>query len=286
MKVNFTTYIKKNHKFLFYKFVKSKFLINILSLLGLFPYLFCKLQNKPYFGFYLMASQTWATRKPYMQSLVKQEILNSRNDEFKILEVGSYAGNSATTWAEAIQSSGKKFKIVCVDRWGSYVKREDSMINKAPMIMDKALKNDKIFKLFNYNMSAAGISKIVTPIRGESDVILPTLKIDSFNIAFIDGSHYYSNVIKDLKNAEILLKVGGILCGDDLDLQRHEIDINYAETNKEINLVIDPKTKKEFHPGVCIAVYNFFKKPVSAYNGFWAMRKTIDGWQSIDINFK
>ena len=83
----------------------------------------------------------------------------------------------------------------------------------------------------------------------------------------------------------MLLKEGGILCGDDLDLQRHEIDIDYAETNKEINLVIDPKTKKEFHPGVCIAVYNFFKKPVSACNGFWGMRKTINGWQTIDINF-
>jgi len=233
-----------------------------------------------------MASQTWATRRPYMQSLVKREILNSENEEFRILEVGSYAGNSAATWAEAIQSSGQKFKIICVDRWGSYVKPENGMINKAPIIMDQALKNDKIFKLFNYNMSAAGISKMITPMRGESEVILPTLKKDSFNIAFIDGSHYYSNVIRDLKNAEILLKVGGVLCGDDLDLQRHEIDIDYAETNKEINLVIDPKTKKEFHPGVCIAVYNFFKKSVSAYNGFWGMRKTIDGWQSIDINFK
>ena len=116
MKANFTTYVKKNHKFLFYKFVKSKFLINILSLLGLFPYLFCKIQNKPYFGFYLMARQTWATRKPYMQGLVKKEILGSKNQEFKILEVGSYAGNSTTTWAEAIQGSGQKFKIVCVDR--------------------------------------------------------------------------------------------------------------------------------------------------------------------------
>ena len=285
MKANFTTYVKKNHKFLFYKFVKSKFLINILSLLGLFPYLFCKIQNKPYFGFYLMARQTWATRKPYMQGLVKKEILGCKNQEFKILEVGSYAGNSATTWAEAIQGSGQKFKIVCVDRWGSYVKPEKDMINKAPMIMDKALENDKIFKLFNYNISAAGISKMVTPIKGESDVILPTLEKNSFNIVFIDASHYYSNVIKDLKNAEVLLKEGGILCGDDLDLQRHEIDIDYAETNKEINLVIDPKTKKEFHPGVCIAVYNFFKKPVSACNGFWGMRKTINGWQAIDINF-
>ena len=92
-------------------------------------------------------------------SVLVQE-LSAENEEFRILEVGSYAGNSAATWAEAIQSSGQKFKIICVDRWGSYVKPENGMINKAPIIMDQALKNDKIFKLFNYNMSAAGISKM------------------------------------------------------------------------------------------------------------------------------
>ena len=286
MNKSFIAYVKKNHKFLFYKFVKSKFLVNILSKLGFFRYCFCLLQNKPYFGFYLMAAQTWEVRKSYMQNLVKREILSSDKEGFRILEIGSWAGNSALTWAEAIRDSGQKYEIVCVDPWAPYVKPEKGMINTAPMIMERALKNNKIFKLFQHNVAAAGISEMVTPVRGASDNILPTLKKNSFNLVFIDGAHYYSNVIRDLQNAEILLKEGGILCGDDLDLQSHEVDLNYAEANKEINLVIDPKTGKEFHPGVCIAVSNFFQKSVSACNGFWAMRKTQNGWQAVNMKLK
>ena len=93
----------------------------------------------------------------------------------------------------------------------------------------------------------------------------------------------------DVETKSIVLKKKRILPQKkpevEIDQTQDSIDIDYAETNKEINLVIDPKTKKEFHPGVCIAVYNFFKKPVSACNGFWGMRKTINGWQTIDINF-
>ena len=286
MSKSLSAYIKKNHKLLFYKFVKSRFLVNILSELGFFRYCFCLLQNKPYFGYYLMAAQTWETRKPCMQNLVKREILSCKKGEFRILEIGSWAGNSALTWAEAIRDSERKCEIVCVDPWTPYVKPEKGMINKAPMIMEKALKNNKIFKLFQHNIAAAGISQMVTPLRGTSDNILPTLKKNSFNLAFIDGAHYYSNVIRDLQNTKILLKEGGILCGDDLDLQSHGVDLDYAQANKEINLVIDPKTGKEFHPGVCMAVHNFFQKSVSACNGFWAMRKTENGWQTVDMNFK
>ena len=175
-----------------------------------------------------------------MQGLVKKEILGSKNQEFKILEVGSYAGNSATTWAEAIQGSGQKFKIVCVDRWGSYVKPEKDMINKAPMIMDKALENDKIFKLFNYNISAAGISKMVTPIRGESDI-------------YISLSLQGKSSPKDWDFAapEAILKAAG---GVITNLDNKELE--YNNRNNEQQGFIVASNSKENHKDICSELKN------------------------------
>jgi len=164
-----------------------------------------------------------------------------------------------------------------------YVKEEKAMANVAPMIMENALRDDKIFNLFLHNIAASGIADIVVPIRGASDQVLPLLREESFDLAFIDGAHYFSNVLKDLKNAERLIRDGGILCGDDLDLQKNEVDQVFVEANKEVNFAIDPKTGREFHPGVCMAVHDFFQGKVSAYCGFWAMRKTKNGWQAVDL---
>jgi predicted O-methyltransferase YrrM len=286
MNKKFIAYVKKNHEVLYYQFVKSEFLVSTLSKLDFFRYILCHIQNKPYFGVYMMAGQTWEDRKPYMQFLIKKEITHCETGSFRLLEVGSWAGNSALTWAEAIKSSGQEGEIVCVDPWIPYVKPEKNMVNMAPKIMEKALNNNKILKLFLHNIGATDISKMVTPIRGTSDKVLPMLKESNFNIIFIDGAHYFSNVIRDFQNAEKLICEGGILCGDDLELQSHEVDIDFAEKNKELNWIREPKTGKEFHPGVTMAVHVFFKKPVSAYNGFWAMRKIKNGWETVNLDLK
>ena len=78
-----------------------------------------------------MAGQTWEERKPYMENLVKREMLNGKKEDFRLLEVGSWAGNSVLIWAEAMKSIGKKGEIVCVDPWVPYIKPEAIMPNKA-----------------------------------------------------------------------------------------------------------------------------------------------------------
>ena len=286
MNKKFIAYFKNNHTSLFNKFVKSEILVRAVSSLDFLRYVFCRITNKPYFGVYLMAGQTWEERKPYMENLLKREILNGKKEDFRLLEVGSWAGNSVLIWAEAIKQVGKKGEIVCVDPWIPYFKPEEIMPNKALSVMQTALKSNRIFQLFLHNINAANISNMTTIMRGTSDKVLPLLKERSFNMAFIDGSHYYSSVINDLKNAEKLVCDGGILCGDDLELQSYEVDIEFAEANKEIDLAFDPKTGKEYHPGVSLAIRDFFKGPVSYSKGFWAMRRTNNRWESVDLAIK
>lgn len=116
-----------------------------------------------------------------------------------------------------------------------------------------------------------------------SDEILPTLQDGEFNFVYIDGSHVYSQVIRDLENGARLCSVGGVLCGDDLELQQSQIDVPHAEENKGKDYILDRKSNKPFHPGVTLAVWEFFGGEVSSRDGFWAMRKTESGWQNISI---
>lgn len=232
-----------------------------------------------------LAGQTWEERKLWMRNLAVNEIKKRSRTYFNILEIGSWAGNSAVLWADAIKECKAVGSVFCVDAWEPYVSRkEKNTINIAPVVMNEALKKGEVFKLFLHNIKASGHIDIIYPIKGFSATILPFLKERSFDLIFIDGDHSFSGVKKDLENAQCLLIDGGVVCGDDLDLQYHEVDQNHTRENKERNMSIDPKTNKEYHPGVCLAVYEFFNQEVSANNGFWMMRKHGNSWQKILID--
>ena len=73
--------------------------------------------------------------------------------------------------------------------------------------------------------------------------------------------------------SSVLVRDGGIICGDDLEIQFDEIDLENASENKQKYFIIDSKTGFGFHPGVTLALYKYFGGKVSNFGGFWAMRK-------------
>jgi len=276
-------FIKRKFPGLFASLVKISALVSFVCELDRGRYLYCLLRNKPYFGTVALAGQTWEERKFYMTHAVQSEIKNKAKAHFHLLEIGSWAGDSAVLWADAIKSAGCKGMVLCIDSWKPYVKEEYELVNAATIIMNRALKNDKIFKLFLHNIKASNHSDMITPIKGSSEDILPFLQKESFDMIYVDGDHSYFGVKKDLKNAEGLIADGGILCGDDFDLTIDQIDRDYAEKNKEANMVIDPKTKQVYHPGVCLALSEFFDAQISCYNGFWIMRKSKGRWEQVHL---
>jgi len=279
------SYMKKNYPKLFYFVTKSYFAVRLISELDRFRYIRCMLSKKPYLGALMMAAQTWEERKPFMRQLVKSEIqLKGGSGNYAILEIGSWAGNSAILWAESIKEFDTvKGLVVCVDPWEPYVTDANVGINVAPVIMNKALKKNKIYNLFLHNIKATHNDGIVKPYKGFSDQVLPTLREGLFDLGYVDGSHYYTNIMRDLNNTQKLIRDGGILCGDDLELKKNEVDIENAEKSKERDAIIDTRTKREFHPGVCLAVADFFGGEVSCYEGFWAMRKKGNSWERVVI---
>ncbi len=70
------------------------------------------------------------------------------------------------------------------------------------------------------------------------------------------------------------------MCGDDLELQVSEINLENAKKNIDSDFIPDPKTNNWFHPGVTLAVGEFFGE-VSVWEGFWAMRKRGASWEKV-----
>ena len=276
-------FVKEKFPWLFARVIKSPVLSILATELDRARYVHCMMSQKPYFGTVILAGQTWEERKPYMRRLVEQEIKNK--DNFRLLEIGSWVGSSAVVWADAIKSTGSKGVVVCVDSWQPYFHEDrENAAYSVSVMMNKALKEGSVFKLFLHNIRTSKHGDMILPFKGYSDCVLPLLQEKSFDMVYIDGDHSYSAIKKDLSNAARIIPDGGIIAGDDFDLTLDQIDKDYAMKHKEVNGVIDPKTRRLYHPGVCLAVSEFFGKDISSYCGFWAMRKKGTQWQKVSID--
>jgi len=207
----------------------------------------------------------------------------TRGTGIRILEVGSWMGASVLTWGAAIDRfiPGES-EILCVDTWAPYLAADDINIDGAYKIMDRAASTELAYSVFRHNASCVSKKTRVDHLRGSSKQVLSMLRDRAFDIVYIDGSHYYADVVADLVEGKRLVAEGGLLCGDDLEQQISEVDEGFLRANIDRDAVIDPKNKKPYHPGVTLAVSEALG-PVSSYTGFWTMRRQGDGFVSVDL---
>ncbi len=247
-------------------------------------YRYSRSHNRPYFGRVMWASQGLPLRHVVMQELVRLESARIGQKPLHILEIGSWAGGSAITWAEALKRHhGGNGRVICVDPWKPYFDLTERPNAPVYREMWKALHDDSIYELFLHNIAAAGHLDIVLPFRGPSTEVLPAFPRGYFDIVFVDGNHAYAAVSADLKLAAAHVKDGGLLCGDDLELQVQEIDQAYARTQTESDYIRDPRSGREYHPGVTLAVGECIG-PVSSIVGCWAARRRGTGWEAVDVS--
>lgn len=213
-------------------------------------------------------------------------------DDFSLLEVGTWMGSSLLTWAEALEKYNEgKGSITCVDPMEPYFdanQQSDAIENPNPEYaksqaetlreMDALLAEDFVYEIWNHNRKLIPESLPVSLIREASATALPKLRDASFHMIYVDGSHFFEDVLGDLREAQRLIKPGGIICGDDLELKRHQCDVEFARAHKHLDYPTDPITQRQFHPGVTLAVGETFED-VSLYDGFWMVQKTQDGFQ-------
>ncbi|MGD9536739.1 MAG: class I SAM-dependent methyltransferase [Alphaproteobacteria bacterium] len=240
------------------------------------------LKGEPYFGSAMAALQGEPERHAYLERCVELLVERSARPSFRILEVGSWAGASAITLARALGAHSSTGEIICIDTWAPYFDLD--VDNQSLYLeMDKAAESGDIFHLFQHNIRAAGAAGLVSWRRGRSSEILPTLPPESFDLIYLDGSHAYRDVLTDIRQSMELIRDDGILCGDDLELTKAQVDATsharFVATGYDYAL--DPQIKKSYHPGVTEAVAETFGE-LSGWNGFWAVRRK-ETWQPLDL---
>ncbi len=138
---------------------------------------------------------------------------------------------------------------------------------------------DITYNLFLHNTRFVPQGVKIDHMRGLSVDVLPYLKEISFDLVYIDGDHAYESALFDMLMAQKLVKPGGLICGDDLEVQAAECDLAFLEANRTLDILPVPDLKRNCYPGVSLAVHEAFGD-VSAYHGFWVMRK----WKPVVTN--
>lgn len=201
----------------------------------------------------------------------------------QVLEIGSWAGASAVSWAVAVQSLAQKGRVLCVDTWKPYF---DLTVEKDAIYaeMNAAAEGGDVLRLFLHNVRAAGVADLVDHRVGASREILPQLEPASFDIIYVDGSHAAEDVLCDLSQATRLIRDGGIVCGDDLELQRDSVDASEhtAALTSGRDFMWAESAGTHYHPGVTEAVARLLG-PVFTWNGFWTARRRRIVWEPFEF---
>lgn len=199
------------------------------------------------------------------------------------MEIGTWFGASALSWAQGLKEYFEsRGSLTCVDAWEPFFDLDIHKNEKHVLEMEELLESDLVYKVFLHNIKTLPKTINTQHFRGKSEDILKFLKNDSFSVVFIDADHTYDYVKNDILNSTRLVQNYGIICGDDLNLQISEIDKNHAIKNMNKDFIKDPKTNKNYHPGVTVAVSEIFGD-VSSWGGFWAMQKINNSWEKFSL---
>ena len=129
----------------------------------------------------------------------------------KILEVGSFEGNSICFLAEN-NDWCDELKVFCIDTWEGSIEHKERYLNMS-----------EVEKRFDHNIELAQeISQKnieVTKLKGFSDYHLSKLISDGFanyfDFVYVDGSHQAPDVLLDAVLAFKLIRVKGFIGFDD-----------------------------------------------------------------------
>ena len=264
------------------------FVISVMGELPLFSSLFGKLANMiqstkaPIFFSGLggiHSNQLWFERRAALGRKAA-EILKG---PAKVLEIGTWFGKGSTqVWLSTLHPGSS---MMLIDSWRAYFSK--AVASGAARRMDSmhhVAINSTLNEVYKFESQRELEIQVV---RAESKSFLPLLKDDLFDVIYIDGSHYYEDVKKDIQNAKRLIRKGGLICGYDFDLLPTNELIELARKSLELDLLVLPDGTA-IHPGVMLAVVEEFKD-VRSENGFWwidpapvskdeAISKLKDSW--------
>jgi predicted O-methyltransferase YrrM len=119
----------------------------------------------------------------------------------KFIEIGSWKGKSSAFMAVEIANSNKNIEFYCVDTWNGSFEHKDSK------------EIDSLYDIFINNMKP--LENYYKPMRKNSLEAASQFEDESLDFVFIDASHEYEDVKKDIQTWLPKVKKNGVLAGHD-----------------------------------------------------------------------
>lgn len=176
--------------------------------------------------------QGWNSQDPVFESVIKEL------DPKLIIEVGSWKGASALHMASLCSENSE---IVCVDTWlGALEMWTDTQDTERYLSLQLRNGYPQVYSIFLSNVIRLGCENLITPFPQTSLIAYWwfSLKDVRPDLIYIDASHQYEDVIRDIENYWSLLKYGGILFGDDFF---HWPGVNQAVKEFSVKLKVEPQ---------------------------------------------
>lgn len=144
------------------------------------------------------------------------DIMLNANNLSTIIEVGSWKGASAINIVKILKEQGVKDpRVICIDTFlGSQEHWDfDNVYHSLKF------KNGRptLYEQFLVNVISEGMEDNIIPLVQTSQhasIILKKLGV-VVDLIYVDGSHEYEDVRRDLKDYWSLLKIDGFIFGDD-----------------------------------------------------------------------
>jgi predicted O-methyltransferase YrrM len=126
----------------------------------------------------------------------------------KFVEIGSWKGKSSAFMAVEIANSSKNIEFYCVDTWNGSSEHKD---------MEEI---DFLYDIFSSNMKP--VENYYKSMRKNSIEAANYFEDDSLDFVFIDASHEYEDVKKDIKAWLPKVKKNGVLAGHDYYIRGYD----------------------------------------------------------------
>lgn len=173
---------------------------------------------------------------------IYEKMVNTASDGDYFVEIGTYFGQSACRMGELIKNSGKKIHFDSID---SYYTLDPSMrANFHPQQfieyrMSKELVTAPIKEIAKMHLYKCGVQEFVNLLCIESELCSKLYKNKQLKFVYIDGSHLFEDVYKDLINIWPKIKNKGILAGDDVmyDDVKNALNLFIKKNRKTINSI-------------------------------------------------
>lgn len=125
------------------------------------------------------------------------------------VEIGTFLGKSTVYMAEQIRRSGKQIKFYAIDNFkGNDEHRKDYEVVLGPDF-------ESFYTVFHYNLVMSGAKDFVIPVQSDAADAAKAFEDRSLDFVFIDASHTFEAVQKDIAAWLPKIKARGYLGGHD-----------------------------------------------------------------------